>query len=67
MRNWLQIILILALSGCSLAQDSLSAAVSAEPSCRALCLKRLHNRRVRSRLRTAPAASGSRYSQVSVG
>jgi outer membrane protein len=29
MRNWLQIILILALSGCGLAQDSLSAAVSA--------------------------------------
>ena len=29
MRNWLQIILILALSGCSMAQDGLSAAVSA--------------------------------------
>ena len=29
MRNWLQIILILALSGCSLAQDSVSAVVSA--------------------------------------
>ena len=34
MRNWLQIILILALSGCGLAQDSLSAAVSARlPVC----------------------------------